>query len=244
MTSSSSCGQESPPSRSDRLTIGLVSLAIVLSCLAAAKVLRNSRTGKPREPTTRVSMSEMAWYSLAQNGRRLGTSDAPVVLVEFMDYACRYCAEMDEPLAKLLARFPDHVSIVLRYVPVSRDGESLARAAVCLPPMQFIAFHSESFQQLARTGRPGQPFKLAAHAGAKDSFELARCMGSAKTDSVLARDAMDASALGIRGTPVLYVNGVGIHGVPPKDTLTAVVSREVARLDSARLLRFRETLNR
>src|SRR5436190_1623574 len=62
-----------------------------------------------------------------------GAVDAPVTMVEFIDYQSPYCQRMQPVLRRLLDEYPAHVRLVVRDfpLPVHRDAARAAEAADC-----------------------------------------------------------------------------------------------------------------
>jgi protein-disulfide isomerase len=50
------------------------------------------------------------WEKLAAVGTLIGPSDAPVKIVEFADFQCPFCAQVNPKLRELRARYPNRES--------------------------------------------------------------------------------------------------------------------------------------
>src|SRR5262249_9012584 len=130
-------------------------------------------------------------------------------------------------------KFGDDVRVVYRHYPVSFHRQSVLAAeagAVAADQGKFWPFHDCLFH------RPDAVHHLAR-------VDLDRCADDAGLDVARFRIALDerrfhdaviaegaaAEALGVDGTPTLFVNGHPISGLRDLDTISGIVDDELAR---------------
>lgn len=164
----------------------------------------------------------------------LGNPKGDVTIVEFFDYQCPYCRKMHPDLMRLLAE-DGKVRLVLKDWPIltehSRTAARLALAA------KYQGLHAETHAALMElTGRLDQD-KIRA-AAVKAGLDLGRVDADVKArgpeiDAVLARNAAQADALQLTGTPALLVGPFKVPGMG-YDDLKKVVAEARARSRSAR----------
>lgn len=138
-----------------------------------------------------------------------------VIVVEFSDFECPFCALAHERSRALLSVRPD-VRLVHKNFPLDPACNpavkralhpracALARAWICAEaegrgePMADLLFKNQ------KSGRPVE--ELAADAGL-DRARFRECLGSPETGRRLASDVAAGMAMGVRATPTYVVNG-------------------------------------
>jgi protein-disulfide isomerase len=154
-------------------------------------------------------------------------SAGPLVVVEFSDYECPFCAKAHEQTKALLAGRGD-VRLVRRHFPLDSECNPLvkrrihpqacmlARAAICaeeqgkLPAMDDALFRNQGAKR---------PLEEVAGAVGIDLPRLRACLGSAATDARLRSDIEAAVRAGLDSTPTYVVQGRRYVGVLPAEAL-------------------------
>jgi protein-disulfide isomerase len=139
-----------------------------------------------------------------------GNRFAKLVVVEFSNFRCTYCAQFAKQVQPTLVREYVDTGRVLwafRHV-VSRNSDMRlpAAAAECAADQEaFWPMHDALFKAPSNVSRP----ELIGHAErlGLDSHEFQQCLGSLEPEKRLNRDGQIASRLGIAGTPT-FVFGV------------------------------------
>jgi protein-disulfide isomerase/uncharacterized membrane protein len=168
-----------------------------------------------------------------------GSPDAAVRIVIFQDYECKLCREAESTLAGLLASRSD-VSLSVRHWPFDKDcnkmilGESMhpgacvdARAAEAVG----LSGGNDAFWKLhnwlfARRGdvKIADIRKQVAQMGI-DSARFESAYNGSVVDSFIASDIADAVTLGIKFTPMLFVNGYEVRGWQSAGAIPAAIDR-------------------
>ena len=144
----------------------------------------------------------------------LGSDTAPVTIVNFGDYECESCAELEMSLTALRAEYPDALRIVWKDMPnTSQHPQALnaAVAAQCAGEQDmFWEFHSLLMANQANLG----PELYTAIASELDLNErpFARCLEDQSTLPLVQRGFDEGLALGISATPTVFVNGQSYTG--------------------------------
>ena len=173
----------------------------------------------------------VAWYESLPKTRvkprssahRTGNPGAPVVIVEFSDFACAYCRANHKLLAELVARRPEDVVVVHQHFPLDAacneaversihpNACRAAEAAECAgkqgryDDMATVLFENQ--RQLFEENLP----RLAKKIGL-DEQEFRRCMETRETLPGVVADARAGKALKLTSTPTLFVNGRRVKG--------------------------------
>lgn len=160
-----------------------------------------------------------------------GRPDAPVTVLAFVDLQSPYCARMQPVFARLLARYPEHVRLVVRDLPlpVHRDAVRAAEAAECAGEQgAYWPFYDRVLQAQDDLGADALA-RHAANAGV-DPARFATCVDGRATQAEVEADAAAARALGVSVVPTLFVNGRYVRGPQPYDVLAARVEAELGAL--------------
>ena len=187
--------------------------------------------GGLRERYGAVSRLEPLRFAVDSAGPSRGPASAPVTIVEFADFQCPYCAEMEPVLTELRAAYPADVRFVYRHLPlVSLHPHALstARAAVCADAQgRFWDFHDALFADQSVVADDALT-ALARHLGL-DGEAFDRCLASDAPQRQVLADARAADALGLGSTPAFLVNGRLVSGTTSTGQLRALIDDERAR---------------
>jgi protein-disulfide isomerase len=156
---------------------------------------------------------------------------APLVtMVVFTDFACPPCARSWTVLDHLLEDYGDDLQVVFRSytVPGFGRGEQAAEAAYAAGAQgKFWEMHARLFAQGGDFDRP----TLRAHAEAL-GLDVPRFLDELDTGTHTARRLRDrraATALGITGLPVIFVNGLYLAGFVEEASLHGIIDEELRR---------------
>jgi protein-disulfide isomerase len=164
---------------------------------------------------------------------RAGSKDPDVILVEFFDYNCPFCKQLNPALEALLKADPK-VALVHKDWPIlseaSRYGAERALAANWQG--KYLTAH-DTLMGATRLASIEQIDKLLRDAGL-DMNVLNKDLAAhtAEIMALLQRNDTEARAIGLRGTPGLLIGGHIISGVYDVAGLERAVQR--ARHDAAR----------
>jgi protein-disulfide isomerase len=177
------------------------------------------------------------WRSVAREGTVMGPAVAPVQIIEFSDFQCPFCAEVQTALRQVRARHPRDVSVVFRHFPLESihpHAFAAARASACAGDQgRFEAYHDALFAAQDQIGtRSWDAFARVAKVSDADAFRA--CMASNRHTDAVRRDADEAKRIGLRVTPTLIINGRGIGGLVTAEELEAHVERARREVRSGR----------
>lgn len=199
---------------------------------------------------TRIDLSKDPYEEIAKKidikGRPVrGNPNAKVVVVNYDDFECPYCSHNHATLfPELLKEYGDRVAFIYKDFPLTEIHLWATHAAVdanCLAAQNADAYwdfadyvHANrqvvnqekdlpaQFAALDRiTLNEGDKFKL-------DNGKLQVCVKAQKDDTVTASEK-EGEALGVSGTPTMFVNGEIIDGARSADEIRAVFDGALAR---------------
>ena len=192
----------------------------------------------PEAPGQRPELVRTAVYrvGLGLPGHQSGPDDALVTIVVWSDFQCPFCARQAPVLARLRETYPGQVRVVYRHLAMDfhRNAQLAAEAAVAAAAQgKFWTFHDQVFAAAGHLGRADLE-GFAAAAGL-DMAAFRAALDDRRYHDAVAAEAAAAGALGIEGTPTMFINGAPVSG--------ARDARTMARLVEAHLARARDVLN-
>lgn len=159
----------------------------------------------------------------------LGPDDAPVTIVEFFDPACETCRAFYPVVKEILRRHPEDVRLVIRYAAFhdgSADAVRLIEAARLHdrfePVLEAVLATQPAWADHARPD-VGIAWQAASSAGL-DVERARQDAARPEIDAILAADAADVAAVGIRQTPSFFVNGKPLPEFGAQELYDLVVS--------------------
>jgi predicted DsbA family dithiol-disulfide isomerase len=159
-----------------------------------------------------------------------GKADAKVTIVEFSDFECPYCSRASDLLKRLLALYPNDLRVAFRDFPLSqhRNAQKAAEAAQCAREHdKFWEYHDLLFAN-SRTLENDNIRKYASEVGL-DLAAFDACLASDRPKKAVAGHQEAGRAIGVDGTPAIFVNGVKLIGLLPLPLLQAIIDRELGR---------------
>jgi protein-disulfide isomerase len=203
--------------------LALVAFVVVIGWVVGASYYRNSVqnervSGGSNSNNGKSSVN--AEMLVRPDSAMLGSTDAPVTLVEFLDPECESCAAFSPVVKKILKDYDGKIRLVVRYMPLhpnSLRAATLTEAAGEQGKyweMQELLFRKHA-EWGERHGAPqgSQPQNIDAlfeKYATELGLNLEKVNSAIKENryqAKLDRDRRDGQALGVRKTPSFFVNG-------------------------------------
>jgi protein-disulfide isomerase len=156
-----------------------------------------------------------------------GDAAAPVQLVEFFDYGCPGCAALKPLLDQVIRENQGKLKVYYKMYPLPKHPDSFGAAQAALAALaqgKFHEMHDLLFQQ--------------AEAHKKDDLRgyaqmLGLDLGKYEADFAAAEarvraDMKDGEAVGVDGTPTLFLNGRKYPGPSDPKYFAAAIEEEIA----------------
>ena len=150
---------------------------------------------------------------------RRGPADAKVTVVEFFDYECPYCKDVQAELAKIVGRFPE-AALVAKQLPIEGHPGSRPAALAALAAHRqgrYWEMHAALFQRNDALNEAG--IAVAAKEVGLDLDRFQADRASLAVETMLREDREDADRALIEGTPSFWVDGVEVLFEELEDTL-------------------------
>jgi protein-disulfide isomerase len=162
----------------------------------------------------------------------VGPADAAVTIIEFADYQCPYCHQMEPTLASIREQYGDRIRFVYKDfpLPMHQYAEKAAEAALCAGQQgQYWAYHDALFAGTTVDELQIDGLKKTAASLKLDQAKFASCLDSGAQAAVITQNINEGKAIGFSGTPTILINGYYLSGAVPKDVVTGVIDVELAK---------------
>jgi protein-disulfide isomerase len=201
----------------------------------AAPAPTGSAPAASGQPSESPQLSELARRDPADAAAK-GSIDAPVVIIEYADFRCAYCAVFaNEVLPTLLTEYVDAglVRIEWRDAPVL--GETSPDAAIAAHAAGAQGLFWEYNAALYATSPTGKTewnrdallgIGTAVPGLDVDAFTVA-LDDPAHAQRVI-REAQESSAIGVSSTPTFIVGNTPVRGAQPLSAFREVIEQELA----------------
>src|SRR5262249_55049877 len=154
---------------------------------------------------------------------------APVMIVEFSDYQCPYCRQVEPVVKDLLAKYGDKVSVAYRDFPlkdIHPQAQMAAEASRCAGEQgKFWEYHDLLFtaSKLERDA-----LLEYARMAKLDDKRFDSCLAGGKYRAHVENDLRDGMQVGITGTPAFFINGIVLIGTQTQQTFARTIDQELA----------------
>ena len=205
-------------------------ITVALVCLSALAVAIWEYRGRHTDALIGLAPIAEAERLARESAPVIGPLDAPITIVEFFDPSCEACRRFHPILKDVLAN-TDDVRLVVRYF-VGHGSASTAGVRVLEAARRQGLFAEVSAALLERqtswTGANVQNERRALAIAGDVGLDINRArshLDEHDISPILEQDRNDAIAIGVRGTPTIFVNGKLLPSLDAA-TLVAVIRNE------------------
>jgi protein-disulfide isomerase len=213
-----------------RLIVGVVIVAVILTGVLI--LISIPRSGSSEVVAGDYSGLNQAIDDSGAIGFSIGEDSAPVTVIEYSDFSCPHCYDLSQYIDRLIQEYVSDGSLRIVYKPVSFVNPPYsipaAQAAVCAAQqgnfweMQDQIWNLYAAKSYAGYTRPNLVDQAVAIGLDKDTFET--CYSSEDALAQVRGVLDEVQALGIQGTPTLYLNGQQINYPGPEAFYNQMVS--------------------
>ncbi len=159
-----------------------------------------------------------------------GAKEAKVVIIEFSDFQCLFCALVQPTLDQVMELYGDRVRLVYRHFPLTKIHPYALKAAVAAEAAgnqgKFWEMHDKLYQNQEKLtvddlGRYAQELGLDMERFNKD-------LDSPELEKKVLTDKEDGLKAGVKGTPAFFINGTYISGNQPFEKFKELIEAELA----------------
>ena len=204
-------------------------LWMVVVWLAALVIL-------PRNAGSRSVSVEETLAALG-NGPTLGTTVAPVTIVEFSDFQCSFCKKF---WADTLPRLKEthikkgQVRFIYRHFAIlGKHSVEAAKGAECAGEQgKFWEYHDKLFSNQGGLAFTNAKLRRYAQELGLERRPFSRCLDSDTYVKKIEGETAVAAFLGARGTPTFFANGRLLAGAQPFEVFQNVIEDELRKSSS------------
>lgn len=215
----------SPDEARERLRLDLENQARMRHYRAGVEELRRRWTVVVKLPAPQTPLS--LGSELEKGSPAKGSAKAAVTIVEFSDFECPFCAQVQDTLKQIMERYGGDVRLVFKHLPSEGHRNSLAaaRAAYCAGEQdRFWQFHDALF---ASGKLSAEVFgEMAGRLGlGREKFDA--CLSGEASRTAVVRDIEMAQRYRIDSTPSFLINGKLVKGALAFAEFQKIIEREL-----------------
>ncbi len=137
-----------------------------------------------------------------------GSENAPVTIIVFSDFQCKYCKKLGPLLDQVLEVYPEDIKIVFKNFPLKQSRFSSKAAVAALAAYKqgaFWEFHDRLFEN-SETLNDQKIQEIASDLGL-DQEKFEKELDNPNILSMIQMDFKDAQKAGVRSVPAVFING-------------------------------------
>ena len=164
---------------------------------------------------------------VGKSDHALGPEDAPVTLVEYGDYQCPYCADMNPTIKAIAKAMGTQLRFVFRHMPLLEMhpyAQHAAEAAEAAGAQgKFWEMHDAILQHQSELGSD-----LLHQLAVKFKLDLGKFSADVEERRYrprVKRDFMGGMRSGVAGTPTFFINGKRYEGALDHASLLSAIGR-------------------
>jgi protein-disulfide isomerase/uncharacterized membrane protein len=178
----------------------------------------------------------------------IGPENAPIVVVEYSDFQCPHCARASLVVPQVVRAFPQ-ARFIFKHFPLDPScnssmqgrGHGVSCLAAKTSHCVFVLKGNDAFFRVEKEIFANQRnlssavlTQIALKRGGVAEDELKACVESPETHRFIVAQVEEARAIGVTGTPAIYVNGKRLEYGVVASVLKAVLTRYEEALSNAR----------
>lgn len=165
---------------------------------------------------------------------KMGDNSKNISVVEFLDPECESCAIYSTVVKRLYKEYFGDIQIVIKYLDNHKNSRftiqilEAARVQGKYEEVLDMMFEKHSLwaSHYASADKPELLWQFLKDIPNLDIDKLKEDMKNPKIDEIIKQDREDANALGVRGTPTIFVNGKQLQELSHK-ALFDLVEKEI-----------------
>ena len=168
-----------------------------------------------------------------EHSQTLGSEDAKVFLVEFMDPACETCAAFSPFVKQIMDAYPGKIRLVLRYAPFHDGADYFVKILEAAKKQGKywetldVMFKSQPYWASHHDPQPQKIWQFLPSAGL-DLARIKEDMQDPAIVKIIEQDLADAKTLNVRKTPGFFANGKPLQTFGSQQLLQLIQSEIAA----------------
>ena len=172
---------------------------------------------------------ENAELFVRDHSQTMGSEDAKVYLIEFMDPACETCAAFSPFVKQMIVNNPGKIRLVLRYAPFHDGADYFVKILEAAKKQGKywetldVMYKSQPHWASHHNPQPQIIWQFLPQAGL-DIERIKEDMNDTAIAKIIDQDLADAKVLNVRKTPGFFVNGKPLQTFGSRQLLQLVQS--------------------
>jgi protein-disulfide isomerase len=199
--------------------LGVIAILVIIGAVVGANFYRSSVQNEQTANSNSGGQKLNTEQLVRPDSPTLGSADAPVTIVEFLDPECESCAAFAPIVKKVMKDYDGKTRLVVRYMPLHPNSLSAATFTEAAGEQgkywqaQEMLFQKQPEWGTKHGASAGQPadinalFKQYAAELDLDINKMNSAFSENRYAAKLDRDKKDGISLGVRQTPTVFVNG-------------------------------------
>lgn len=161
-----------------------------------------------------------------------GDKNAKVVLIEYTDFECPFCAKHYDTAKKIKETYGNKIAFVTRHFPLSfhAEAQKAAEAAECAGEQgKFWQMYDYIFAANKAKDMSVDKWKAGAKKLGLSTAKFNDCLDTGKYAQKIADSANGGAAAGVDGTPATFVNGELVSGALPFEQFKSMIDGLLAK---------------
>ena len=189
------------------IIFGLTVLVLIIAFMFGSSYYK----GKQAEKIGFMAQ-ENASIFIRDHSQIVGSDDAKVYLIEFMDPACETCAAFSPIIKQIMDANPGKIKHVIRYAPFHHGADNFVKILEAAKKQGKywetldIMYKSQRYWASHSNPQPQKIWQFIPQAGVNVE-QIRRDMNDPAIAKLIDQDLADAKTLNVRKTPGFFVNG-------------------------------------
>lgn len=164
-----------------------------------------------------------------------GNANAPIVITEYSDYQCPFCAKFTlEVLPDLQKEYIEDGKVLFVFkdfpLPSHQYAQMASESTYCVGEQdseKFWDYHVKIFENQTELTKEDL-VKYAEEVGVNtEAFKT--CLDSRKYQSLVLRNKQEGLDAEVSATPTLFINDIKVRGLQPFDSLEKIIETELRK---------------
>ena len=200
-------------------------------------LMKDAKTEVPAAPAAAAQGEEKGpeqdttvYKVAAGDSQTKGPKNAPLEVIIFSDFQCPFCKRVEPTLAQMEKEYNGKIRMTWKNFPLPfhNNAEPAAEAAMAAAAQgKFWQMHDTLFANNTALDRPALE-KYAQDLGL-NMAKFKSDLDAQKYKDTIQSETKEGQAVGVNGTPAVFINGRKISGAYPFETFKKIADEELAK---------------
>ncbi len=207
---------------------GLIITGIITVAILVGGIFLLSKGGNSSQQNTPAANPKLL---VREDSYQTSSTSAQVTIVEFGDYECPACGQVNPVIKQLIKDYQDKINFVFRNYPLPQHkNASVAALAAEAAGAQgkFWEMHDKLYETQNNWSQSDKPLDIFADYAKSMNLDVDKFksdVSSKKYQDKINQDVSDGNNLNITATPTFYINGIVLPGVPSESQFKSAIDQ-------------------